>query len=119
MHVLQRTVESLQYEKELSKGSDDKVRKLAFLERDVQASARIMLDELRSCRDVVKAEHSAFQSGTELAARKEREIRKLEDQIIQVLHAHVLFVASTSCACVFVCPCSFCVRVIEWTTQQC
>jgi hypothetical protein len=78
------TVEEMQFDKEMQKGTAEKVQHLADLEQDVRASAQLMLSELKACRDAVHAELQSVHLSAEVAARSQRERNELGDRLRQV-----------------------------------
>jgi hypothetical protein len=84
MDVLKRTVEALQFDKEMQVGTAEKVQQLANLERDVRASVQLLLTELTACRDVVHAERESAQHSAEVVARAEQGRKELAEKLSQV-----------------------------------
>ena len=84
MDVLKRTVEALQFDKEMQVGTAEKVQQLANLERDVRASVQLLLTELTACRDVVHAERESAHRCSEAVARAEQGRKQLGDKLRQV-----------------------------------
>ena len=84
MEGLKRTVEVLQFEKELQKETAGVLQQLAALEADVRASAQSLVLDLRACQDVVQAETEAVRSGVEALGQDQRDRRAIQDKLSQV-----------------------------------
>jgi hypothetical protein len=93
MSTLQRSVEALQYEKEVSrketlqnemaknKSLDEKVLRLSALEKDVRVSAQLIVQELRSCSDVVNAEKDCIKAGMQVTTTEVTRHKKVEEEL--------------------------------------
>ena len=83
MELLKRTVETLQYEKELFRESGERERDVAALQSDVRATVQALLVELRPCHATVEAEKEDMQRQSMLIASVGRERLELQNQLVQ------------------------------------
>lgn len=84
LDVLQRSVESLQYEKELQKDVEGKARQLDRLHSAVRLLAQTMLDDLRACHADVRAQHEVLRSFAEESSSEANHCKTLQQDLRKV-----------------------------------
>jgi len=97
----------------MHKGANEKVQQLARLEKEVRASVRSILTDLRPCSDVVEGEQQSMRESAHAAGRDSEQRRSLQEQATKVRKPvnnateTILSTQLTTCCvvCVLVCWC--------------
>jgi hypothetical protein len=79
LEVLQRSVEILQYEKELQKGIEEEARRLGGALKEAHILAKALLDDVRPCSADVQAQTEVFRSYMAEASKREMLQKKLRE----------------------------------------